>query len=98
MRHEDINLRTLLHRYWITFKNPPPLSAFEIGCGVTAFDYPDALEILRRVVFVDQPFQVESVQENVDIQTLDQNHVVPNMGVVIFRGIWYPLGYPLVRA
>jgi len=27
---------------------------------------------------------------DVDIRTLDQNHVVPNMGVVTSRGVWYP--------
>jgi hypothetical protein len=31
--------------------------------------------------------------EDVDITTLDQNHVVPNMGIVVIRGIWFPREY-----
>ncbi len=36
--------------------------------------------------------QIENVEiiENVDIQSLDQNHVIPNMGVVVFKGVWFP--------
>jgi len=28
--------------------------------------------------------------ENIDIRLLDQEHVVPNIGMVTFRGIWFP--------
>jgi hypothetical protein len=30
------------------------------------------------------------VTEDVDIQTLDQGHVLPNMGVPSERGVWFP--------
>jgi hypothetical protein len=28
--------------------------------------------------------------ENIDIQLLDTNHVIPNIGVVTFKGVWFP--------
>jgi hypothetical protein len=30
------------------------------------------------------------VIEDIDISLLDQNHVIPNMGVVTFKGVWFP--------
>ncbi|MEM1055550.1 MAG: hypothetical protein AAGI52_08475 [Bacteroidota bacterium] len=31
-----------------------------------------------------------SIHEGIGVQDLDENHVVPNMGVIVRRGIWYP--------
>jgi hypothetical protein len=31
------------------------------------------------------------VIEDIDVRILDQGHVIPNMGVVTFKGIWYPI-------
>lgn len=28
--------------------------------------------------------------EDIDIRQLDQGHVIPNMGVVTFEGVWFP--------
>ncbi len=36
---------------------------------------------------------VMAFEEDVDISRLDQNHVVPNIGIAAVRGIWFPLGY-----
>ena len=38
---------------------------------------------------------IKNVIENIQFKDLDQNHVVPNMGPITERGIWYPnlLGY-----
>jgi hypothetical protein len=82
-----------LRRYWIEFPKRVELPpGFRPGCGVTAFDLVDAFEILRgafRKGAVPAPTQVV---EDVDIRTLDQEHVVPNMGDVTRRGIWFPRG------
>jgi hypothetical protein len=84
----------MLHRFWFTFADPPKFSPLGLGCGVTAYDYADASNILKAKVFGEKPaLQVESVTVDIDVQTLDRNHVIPNMGVVVNRGIWFPLGY-----
>lgn len=31
--------------------------------------------------------------EDVDVSTLDPEHVLPNTGVPAARGIWFPLGH-----
>ena len=83
-----------LHRFWFTFKKTQPFSPLNIGCGVTAYHYEDALEILKSTVFSGKPMlEINSVAEDVDVQALDQNHVIPNMGLVTNRGVWFPLGY-----
>jgi hypothetical protein len=59
------------------------------GIGITAYSKEDAMELLAK----DQQLAKEKVLqiiENVDIRTLDQGHVIPNMGPPNFCGIWYP--------
>jgi hypothetical protein len=65
-----------------------------LGCGITAYDLNDALSILNTKVFngYTKP-KVKNIKEDVDIRSLDQNHVIPNMGIVTDRGVWFPLGY-----
>lgn len=83
-------------RYWFEFKInstsafPPGIG---IGCGVTAHDYADAIKLLDEKVFTRikrPPFT--KIIENIDIATLDQGHVIPNMKPPVSRGIWFPLG------
>lgn len=83
-----------LHRFWFTFKEAQQFSPLNIGCGVTAYSHADALAILESMVFIGKPvLEINSVVEDVDVQMLDQNHVIPNMGLVTNRGVWFPLGY-----
>ena len=34
--------------------------------------------------------ETAEIIENIDIGLLDQGHVVPNMGPVVFKGVWFP--------
>ena len=84
-------------RFWFEFDitmddNPPPGTL--VGCGVSAYDRDDALDQLKTKVFVDQPIpNIRREMVDVDVSELDQNHVLPNMGLVAKRGIWFPLGF-----
>lgn len=84
-------------RYWFKFRldieDNPPLGIL-MGCGVTATSKENAIDIIKRKVFKNRelPEIIEFV-ENIDIRTLDENHVRPNMGNPVVRGIWFPLGY-----
>lgn len=83
-----------LHRFWFTFMNPPKFSPLGLGCGVTAHNFEDARDILQTQVFASETaLTIDVVVEDVDIQTLDSHHVLPNMGAVTSRGVWFPLGY-----
>jgi len=78
---------TLLKRYWFEFETP----ALFPRVGVTAFSYDDALSLVKEKIFPSEALPtIKKYIENVDIQTLDQNHVIPNMGVCTIRGIWFP--------
>jgi len=91
----------LLTRYWIEFDTSTHQLRLEatrvgvgLGCSVTAYSYDDALYLLQSRLFRDTPIPpILKVAENVDVSTLDPGHVRPNMGVPIWRGIWFPLGY-----
>jgi hypothetical protein len=83
-----------LHRFWFTFTNPPQFSPLGLGCGVTAHNSEDAMTILRTQVFDSgAELKIEASIEDVDVQALDSHHVLPNMGDVTRRGVWFPLSY-----
>jgi hypothetical protein len=95
-----------LTRYWITFTYPPVkaegvvvgLWHQPLGFGVTAVDLEDALEIVRREFFERNDLEmppVRQVVENVDVSTLDEGHVRPNLHPPNWRGVWYPKLRPL---
>jgi hypothetical protein len=74
----------LLKTFWIE-----PLGSKVAGFGVTAFSCEDAFQLLNasgHSFSIDDP-QVR-VTEGIRVEDLD--HVVPNMGPVVFRGVWYP--------
>jgi len=86
-----------LHRYWIrldlTLRDPQPIGVF-LGVGVTAFDEEEALRMVREQVFARHPFPaVKEIITDVDISTLDDGHVRPNMGNPVVRGVWFPKGF-----
>jgi hypothetical protein len=85
-------------RFWFEFdfneyENEIPPGLFR-GCGNTAYNQDQAISFLQNRVFkdVDLP-RISKCIENVDIRLLDQGHVIPNMKVPLYIGIWFPLGY-----
>ena len=85
----------MLKRYWLvtypTNWNGPK------NFGVTAFSIDHAkflvVDEIKRLGWThlteNEIIQAESI-ENIDIRELDQNHVIPNIGVVSRQGVWYP--------
>ena len=75
---------SLLRRFWFEAEQG-------LGIGVTAYDRDDAESIVRanQLAMSFQPVFRECV-EDVDVRDLDQGHVIPNMGIVVDRGIWFP--------
>jgi hypothetical protein len=77
-------------RYWLKFARltrPHPLN---LGCGVTAWTLDDALHLVRSAfpnLSVGAPI---TVMENIDVSTLDPGHVLPTLGDVTLRGVWWP--------
>ena len=66
-----------------------------LGFGVTAKDLDDALSLLAKTsahIYRTQidATMVESWREVRSVDELEQKHVVPNMGVILRRGVWFP--------
>lgn len=84
-----------LKRYWFEFDivnvfNFPP--GIGIGCGVTAINYDDAIQIMEEKIFCNNKMPpIKKFIEDIDISQLDQKHVIPNMNVPVGRGVWFPL-------
>ena len=83
-----------LTRFWFEFheknRSELPLSC-HMGIGVTAYSIEDANSLIRSIVLNGDPLPVpSSVVSNVDISSLDQNHVLPNMNEPHSRGVWFP--------
>ena len=82
-------MNKLLTAYWIEFG---PLLASQFG--VTAYSFNDAISILKQKVFRKEEIPpVKTFTENIKFRDLDQNHVVPNIGAISERGIWYPINF-----
>jgi hypothetical protein len=76
-----------LTAYWIQ----SPDLAMPFGYGVTAFSRSDAFELIRSygLRLPDDVSQLR-VTENVRVSDLDADHVVPNIGPIVVRGVWFP--------
>ena len=90
-------MRAKYIRYWFEFdiKSGSEYPAgIEIGCGVTATDKEDAINLLKNRIFKkgDLP-PIKKVNEDINIRTLDQHRVIPYMLSPHTRGIWFPSGY-----
>jgi hypothetical protein len=81
----------MLTRYWFAFVQSESPSALNLGCGITAYDRSDAERMLHDTVFsIFAERVVAQVVENIDVTTLEKNHVLPNLGNPAVRGVWYP--------
>jgi len=85
----------MLHRYWLVIYPGDPYCSKNIG--VTAFS-PQQARLLAKEEFkkigwlhiTDDSIDQANIIEDIDIQLLDQNHIITNMGLVTLQGVWYP--------
>jgi hypothetical protein len=83
-----------LRQFWFRFEPMPRPTAINLGCGVTAFSREDALALLQERVFGANgaPPLVEII-DDITRAALDPKHVIPNLGKLEERGVWFPQGY-----
>ncbi|WKL57783.1 hypothetical protein Q1W73_02025 [Asticcacaulis sp. ZE23SCel15] len=76
----------------MTFKNPIEFTPLNIGCGITACDESDAISLINeRLSLEREHLEIASISAVDDVSTLDASHVLPNMGNIFLRGIWFPV-------
>lgn len=83
-----------LTAFWIKFKRIDSPTPLNLGCGVTAYSQQDAVELVKRSLVehygLESLPEIDQITEGISVTDLDQNHVVPNMGNVLVRGVWFP--------
>ncbi|XXF80872.1 hypothetical protein P2318_14255 [Myxococcaceae bacterium GXIMD 01537] len=83
----------MIRRYWVEFADRQEAERYGLGggCGVSGYDREDALELIRERIFpgLELP-RVSRIVEDVDVSSLDEGHVLPNIAPPVFRGVWYP--------
>lgn len=96
-----------LRRFWFEFDLPDPepsppdvivLDGESLarrwlwrGCGVTGLDEEDCLRQIEALIAPDKLPPVSHVIADVDVTALTP-HVRSEIGVVVWRGIWFPRG------
>ena len=76
--------------FWITFERLPRPSVLNIGMGCTARTEADARLLVKNAV---PDMAIQTIKPVTDLSSLDQGHVLPNMGDISQRGIWFPMGF-----
>jgi hypothetical protein len=67
-----------LTRYWFLFEPQSLPRALNLGCGVSAYGYDDALALLHERVFKDGILpRILELKEDLDISLLDDNTFDP---------------------
>ena len=84
-----MQLMPTLECFWISF---PMDSNLPLGIGVTAYTEADAHKLLLErgiSAWFRNALQIV-IQVGVRVHDLDQRNVVPNIGPMQLRGVWYP--------
>lgn len=80
--------------YWFEFKTLDEIKlpvGTKLGCGVTAYDKDDAINMMKKLIFKGwDKIPISLIKENISLDDLEQNHVKPNIGNIMVRGIWFP--------
>ena len=86
-----------MKRFWIEFANAKDApTGMGWGCGVTAHTFEDALSIISENALQGRELpELKNFIEDVVVSDLDKNHVLPNIGNIFVRGIWFPLGFSM---
>lgn len=85
----------MLRRYWIVVN---PSNRYGAGnFDVTGYTSETARSLLREKLqlarwsnAIIESLDDAEIVEDIDIRLLDEGHVIPNIGVVTFPGVWFP--------
>jgi hypothetical protein len=73
----------MLTRFWFKTDRGP-------GYGVTASSQSDAEKILHGFGYPLPSERIVAVTPGVSLASLDKDEVLPNVGPLAVRGVWYP--------
>ena len=73
-----------LRQFWFTCEPAP-------GIGVTAETVDEAREMAEGALAYLPGSVITGVVEDVQVETLDEHLVLPNLGPPALRGVWFPM-------
>lgn len=73
----------MLRSFWFT-------TSSGLGYGATGYDQADAEALLQSFGYPLEGVRIIRVTPDIKQSDLEQNHVAPNSGPVIVRGVWFP--------
>jgi hypothetical protein len=76
-----------LAKYWLKFGEP---TNHGLGVGVTAYSIEDAASLVSKALFANGQIPAFRCRTIKSLDELEQNHVLPNIGLISFRGVWFP--------
>ena len=87
----------MLKRYWFVIYPEWRHGPWNAGVTAISVDKPKEL-LLKNFIKINYAEPLERLKEkeevevieNIDVQLLDKDHVQPNIGPVIFKGVWFP--------
>lgn len=83
----------MLKLFWLDFAEDVRPS-FPMGVGITAEDELDAVNLAKTRLFAPEEFPTSfRIKVIPDVDALEQNHVRPNIGHYLRRGIWFPVAH-----
>ncbi len=85
----------MLIRYWFIVFPQNKYGARNIG--VTASTSTEAMQLILNTFnkigwtnISEMEITNAEIVENINIELLDAKHVLPNLGIVNFKGVWFP--------
>jgi hypothetical protein len=78
---------SFLTKYWLEFSE---LTIHGLGVGVTAYNIEDAASLVSKALFANAQVPAFRYRIIQSLDELEQDHVLPNIGLISFRGVWFP--------
>ena len=76
-----------MERFWADTKRQVQPSPLNLGIGVTAHSEADARVIIAECF---NGVEIERIRIVCHLTSMDEKHVLPNMGDHMRRGVWFP--------
>ena len=73
----------MLRSFWF-------MTSSGLGYGATGYDQADAEALLLSFGYPAEGIVVTGGTSDVKHADLEQNHVAPNIGAMVVRGVWFP--------
>jgi hypothetical protein len=85
----------MLKRYWLVIDSNNKFGPK--NWGVSAISTSQARNLIKDTArslgwthISSRDIDEAEIIENIDLNILDQNHVIPNIGIVVHLGVWFP--------